>query len=117
MFPFIQDAILVGQDKKGLGALLIPNIDELREYARQKFTDLREEGEELLTNSRVLEHIKKEMNRLLHPKQGFKAHEKLQGIAFLDKEFKLGEELTNTLKKKRHVIEKKYKQIINDLLH
>jgi long-chain acyl-CoA synthetase len=117
MFPFIQDAVLVGQDKKGLGALLIPNIDELREYARQKFSDLKEEGEELLTSSRVLEHIRREMNRLLHPRQGFKPHEKLQGIAFLDKEFKLGEELTNTLKKKRHVIEQKYRQIINDLLH
>ena len=117
MFPFIQDAVLVGQDKKGLGALLIPNVDELREYARQKFSDLKEEGEGLLTNSRVLEHIKREMNRLLHPGQGFKPHEKLQGIAFLDREFKLGEELTNTLKKKRHVIEQKYRQIINDLLH
>lgn len=117
MFPFIQDAVLVGQDKKGLGALLIPNIDELREYARQKFSDLKEEGEGLLTNSHVLEHIRREMNRLLHPRQGFKPHEKLQGIAFLDKEFKLGEELTNTLKKKRHVIEQKYRQIINDLLH
>ncbi len=117
MFPFIQDAILVGQDKKGLGALLIPNIEELREYVSQKFSDLRGEGENLLTNSKVLEHIKREMNRLLHAKQGFKPHEKLQGIAFLDRDFKLGEELTNTLKKKRHVIEKKYKQMINDLLH
>lgn len=117
MFPFIQDAILVGQDKKGLGALLVPNIEELTEYVSKKFSDLRMEGEELLTNSKVLDHIKRDMNRLLHPKQGFKAHEKLQGIAFLKKEFKLGEELTNTLKKKRHVIEKKYKQIINDLLH
>jgi len=117
MFPFIQDAVLVGQDKKGLGALLIPNIDELREYARQRFSDLKEEGEELLTNSRVLDHIRHEMNRLLHPRQGFKSYEKLQGIAFLTKEFKLGEELTNTLKKKRHVIEQKYRQVINDLLH
>ncbi len=117
MFPFIQDAVLVGQDKKGLGALLIPNIDELREYARQRFSDLKEEGEELLTNSRVLDHIRHEMNRLLHPRQGFKSYEKLQGIAFLAKEFKLGEELTNTLKKKRHVIEQKYRQVINDLLH
>ena len=89
--------------KKGLGALLIPNIDELRAYARQKFSDLREEGEDLLTSSRLLEHVRREMNRLLQPGQGFKVHEKLQGIAFLDKEFKLGEELTNTLKKKRHV--------------
>ena len=46
-----------------------------------------------------------------------KPYEKMQGSIFLDKKFKLGEELTNTLKKKRHVIEKKYHQIINELLH
>ena len=117
MFPFVQDAILVGQDKKGLGALLVPNMEELMDYLSQKFSDLKKEREELLADRNVLDHIKKEMNRLLMPKQGFKPYEKLQNIAFLDREFKLGEELTNTLKKKRHVIEKKYKELINDLLH
>lgn len=117
MFPFVQDAILVGQDKKGLGALLVPNIEELKEYVERKISDLKKEKEELLTDNKVLDIIRKDMNRLLLPKQGFKPYEKLQGIVFLDKEFKLGEDLTNTLKKKRHVIEKKYRQIINDLLH
>ena len=32
-------------------------------------------------------------------------------------EFKAGEELTNTLKKKRHVIEKKYKEVIDKFIH
>lgn len=117
MFPFVQDAILVGQDKKGLGALVVPNMEELLEYIGQKFSDLKKEKAELLADRTVLDHIKKEMNRLLMPKQGFKPYEKLQNIAFLDKEFKLGEELTNTLKKKRHVIEKKYRELINELLH
>ena len=117
MFPFVQDAILVGQDKKGLGALVVPNIEELMAYLGQRFSDLKKEKDELLQDSTVLDYVKKEMNRLLMPKQGFKPYEKLQGIAFLDKEFKLGEELTNTLKKKRHVIEKNYKKLINDLLH
>lgn len=117
MFPFVQDAILVGQDKKGLGALVVPNMEELLEYIGQKFSDLKKEKDELLADRTVLDHIKKEMNRLLMPKQGFKPYEKLQNIAFLDKEFKLGEELTNTLKKKRHVIERKYRELINEILH
>jgi len=117
MFPFIQDAVLVGQDKKGLGALIVPNMEELKNYAAGKMSEFIKDKDDLLTNVNVLDHIKQEINRILRPKQGFKPYEKLQGITFLDGEFKLGEELTNTLKKKRHVIEKKYRKIINDLLH
>lgn len=117
MFPFIQDAILVGQDKKGLGALIVPNMDELRDYVSRKLDVFRNEEKHLITDSKVLDHVKKELNRRLLPKMGFKPHEKLQGIVFLDREFTLGEELTNTLKKKRHIIEKKYKAMIDALLH
>ncbi len=116
VFPFIQDAILVGQDKKGVGALLVPDVEELSQYVSSKISGLRKDGRDLITNNKVLDHVKSEINRLLHPKMGFKPYEKLQGVVFLDKEFKLGEELTNTLKKKRHVIEKKYKAIIDKLL-
>ena len=116
IFPFIQDAILVGQDKKGLGALIVPNMEELREYVHKKLHDLRREEKSLITDTKVIAQVKKEINRLLMPKMGFKPHEKLLGIAFLDREFALGEELTNTLKKKRHIIEKKYKAIIDSLL-
>lgn len=117
MFPFIQDALLVGHDKKALGALLVPNMDELKAYAADKLEGLRSDKKSLLTDVKILGHIRNDMNRILRPKQGFKPYEKLQGIIFLDKEFKLGEELTNTLKKKRHVIEKKYRKLINELLH
>lgn len=116
MFPFIQDAILVGQDKKALGALLVPNIEELKTYLAGKMSDFRRESGDFLTDVKVLNHIRNDLNRILRPKQGFKPYEKLQGIIFLDKEFRLGEELTNTLKKKRHVIEKKYRKLINELL-
>ncbi|CAG36062.1 related to long-chain-fatty-acid--CoA ligase [Desulfotalea psychrophila LSv54] len=117
VFPFVQDAILVGQDKKGLGALLVADREELLKYADSRFSHLRKASQELLKDNKVLELIRKEMNDKLRPKQGFKSYEKLHKITFLEKEFKLGEELTNTLKKKRHVIEKKYHKVINDLLH
>jgi long-chain acyl-CoA synthetase len=114
--PFVSDAVLVGQDKKGLGALIVPDFEQLRHFVSSKFEHSVESTEALLKDKQVLDRVKAEMNRLLHPKQGFKPFERLQNIHFLDKEFKMGDELTNTLKKKRHVIEKKYREIIGKLL-
>jgi len=113
--PFVSDAVLVGQDKKGLGALIVPDFEQLRSFISGKFDA---DGEEVtdLTDKQVLRRVKTEINRLLHPKHGFKPFEKLQNIHLLDKEFTMGEELTNTLKKKRHVIETKYHEVINKLL-
>ncbi len=114
--PFVSDAVLVGQDKKGLGALVVPDFDKLREFAASKLDTIIESTEQLRENHQLLEKAKAEMNRLLHSKKGFKSFEKLQNIHFLEGEFKPGEELTNTLKKKRHVIEKKYHELIGKLL-
>lgn len=115
MFPFIEDAVLVGQDRKGLAALLVPNHEEFKGWAEKTFSNLRKETEELLSDNRILEQIRKEINLRLKPKRGFKAHERLLGITFLEKGLKSGEELTNTLKKKRHIIERNYRQKINQL--
>lgn len=114
--PFVSDAVLVGQDKKGLGALIVPDFEQLRNFVSSKFERSTETPEQLLNNKQVLDRVKAEINRLLQPKKGFKPFEKLQNIHFLEKEFKPGEELTNTLKKKRHVIETKYREVIGKLL-
>jgi len=114
--PFVKDAVLVGQDKKGLGAIIVPDVDQLKEYLSLKYNKMADSIKHL-NDKEVVEKIKSEFNKLLHPKKGFKPYEKIQNIFFLDKEFKLGEELTNTLKKKRYYIEKKYKEIIDKLFH
>ena len=114
--PFVTDAVLVGQDKKGLGALIVPDLELLREFITDKAEQLIETKDQLLSNQQVLDRVKAEINKLLNAKKGFKPFEKLQNIHFLDKEFTAGEELTNTLKKKRHVIETKYREIISKLL-
>ena len=115
-FPFVQDAVLVGQDKKGLGALIVPDLEKLRQYVEEQYNHVPQEANDVLQDTQIVERLKREMNTLLKPKRGFKPYEKLHSIHFLNREFKLGEELTNTLKKKRHVIEQKYQDIINRLL-
>ncbi|MEA3464880.1 MAG: AMP-binding protein [Thermodesulfobacteriota bacterium] len=112
--PFVSDAVLVGQDKKGLGALIVPDFEQLLKFISGKLEHGADKVTEL-TDKQVLNRVKIEINRLLHPKYGFKPFEKLQNIHLLDKEFKMGEELTNTMKKKRHVIEVNYQEIITKL--
>jgi long-chain acyl-CoA synthetase len=116
MLPFVSDAMLVGQDKKGLGALIVPDLESLKAYTQEHFQKAIHFIEHIKEDKKILNKIKKDMNELLDYKKGFKPFEKLQNIHFLDEEFKLGEELTNTFKKKRHVIEKKYREVIDRLL-
>jgi len=116
MLPFVSDAMLVGQDKKGLGALIVPDLDSLKAYAQEHFQKAIHSIDHIKEDKKILNKIKKDMNDLLDYKKGFKPFEKLQNIHFLEEEFKLGEELTNTFKKKRHVIEKKYREVIDRLL-
>jgi len=117
MLPFITDTVLVGQDKKGLGMLIVPDFDKLKEYVQENFDKVIHTMEHVLEDQKILQKIKSDMNELLNYKKGFKPFEKLQNIHFLEHEFKQGEELTNTFKKKRHIIEKKYKEIIDKFLN
>lgn len=116
MLPFVADAMLVGQDKKGLGALIVPDLDSLKSYVQEHFQKAVEHIDHIKEDPRIINKIKRDMNELLDYKKGFKSFEKLQNIHLLDEEFKLGEEMTNTFKKKRHVIEKRYRAVIDRLL-
>lgn len=115
--PFIKDAVLVGQDQKSLAALIIPDFEKLKEHLSKKLDGLVQHNDDEMNEKKFVDTVKKDINKLLTNKAGFKSHEKLTNISFLDKDFKLGEELTNTLKKRRHFIEKKYKEIISSLFN
>ncbi len=113
--PFVADAVLVGQDRKGLAALIVPDWEKLKDFFAEKFHQDSESTEDLQKDPALRERVRQEINRLLQAKNGFKPYEKLQKIDFLKKEFTVGEELTNTMKKKRHVIEKQYRELIDRL--
>lgn len=115
--PFIKDAVLVGQDRKGLAALVVPDMDKLKEFVKEKLHIGRDNDSDIdmLKDPTIINRTRQEINRLLQPKEGFKTHERLQNISFLKEDFKPGEELTNTLKKKRYIIERRYKEIIDKL--
>ena len=113
--PFVSDAVLVGQDRKGLAALIVPDWDKLKDFVAERFNQITDKTEDLQQDMALRDRVKNEINRVLKPRNGFKPYEKLQKIDFLNHEFKVGEELTNTFKKRRHIIERKYRELIDRL--
>ena len=113
--PFVNDAVLVGQDRKGLAALIIPDWDKLKDFFGEAMNQEADKAGDEQQDSALRNRVKHEINRVLQPRNGFKPYEKLQKIDFLNHEFKVGEELTNTFKKRRHIIERKYRELIDRL--
>lgn len=91
--PYIETAVVVGQDQKYLGALILPKPEYL--------------GNEDL--------IKKEVARLISSAYGFKAFERVVKVALLEKPFQIGQELSAKQEIKRHRIAELYAKEIAGL--
>ena len=107
---FIEQCLVVGQDEKNLGALIVPSVEALQ---AQGFpvSDLSSAE----NNPRVTEVINAEVRRLVSREQGFKPFEFVLAWLFVPKAFEVGDELTATFKPKRHVITGKYSRLIDEM--
>jgi long-chain acyl-CoA synthetase len=109
--PYIAQAMLVGQDKKTLGAIVVPNFEALRE--RGGLSGLG--PGELCANEAVTSLVRDEIRSLISEERGFKSFERITRVRLLDREFAVGEELTHTMKKRRNVIAEKYSDLIEEM--
>lgn len=107
---FIDQCMVVGQDRKFLCALIVPSPGEFRQagFKEQSLADLSKNGE-------AHDLIRKEIRRLVSPSNGFKRYEQIRDFRLLPAPFQVGDELTNLYKVRRHVVEKKYAHIIREL--
>ncbi|MCG6192269.1 long-chain fatty acid--CoA ligase [Leptospira sp. FAT2] len=105
--PLIDQIMVVGQDQKFLGALVLPVLDRFQEYGRTY--------EELATNPIVREKILREVKDTMNFENGFKSFEKVGDIRLLPKAFEVGDELSAKMSVKRHVISEKYRDLIDSM--
>lgn len=106
--------MVVGQDKKFLAALIIPNMELLEEVAKEKGISYVSK-EELLCDPEIQDYIHDEMQAQVNTKTGFKNFECVFRFKLLEKPFEVGIELTQTLKLRRSVIDKLYAKDIKEL--
>ena len=109
---FIENAILIGDDKPFVSALLVPNIEALREYAHSinlKFHSI----EELLSKSKIQEFYEKKLEEIQHSLANF---EKVKKFKLLAHDFSMQlEELTPTLKIRRQIIHQHFSKLIDEM--
>lgn len=99
--PFIAQCIVVGQDQKQLGVLIVPT-----EQALLVCNNNPQQQQQLFST---------EIRRLISTEHGFKSFEKIGPWRLLLKPFEIGDELTNTYKLKRHVITERYRTLIEEM--
>ena len=108
--PLIDQCMVVGQDKKHLGLLVVPSLSGFSAAGITE-TDLAL----LKARHEVSEMLRLEIRRLVGEATGFKPFERITAFHFLRKPFEVGEELTMTFKLRRHVITEKYGQEIEGM--
>ncbi|MEK6288550.1 MAG: long-chain fatty acid--CoA ligase [Acidobacteriota bacterium] len=109
---FIEQAVIVGDKRKYVSALIVPDFERLRAWAKEQGVPTSDKRE-LIADRRVVDMIKADVNRLTRELADY---ERVKRIGLLAEEFSIdGGELTPTLKVKRRVVEEKYGELIESL--
>jgi long-chain acyl-CoA synthetase len=110
MVRYVSSAVLIGDRRKFLSALIVPNLEKLEAWALDNHIEYRNR-EDLLKKPRVRALIKQALDIL----NGDEPHERqIRAFTLLVDDFTIdGGELTPTLKVKRRVIDEKYKDVID----
>jgi long-chain acyl-CoA synthetase len=101
--PLIDQCMVVGQDQKQLGLLVVPSVGGFATAGIEAA-----DCAALASLPEVREKIQKEIRRLVSGETGFKPFERIAAVELIGKPFEVGDELTMTFKLKRHVIAEKY---------
>lgn len=109
---FIENAILIGDDKPFVSALLVPNIEAIKEYAHSlnlKYHSI----EELLKKTHIREFYEQKLEQL---QQSLANFEKVKKFKLLPEDFSMNlEELTPTLKIRRKIIISHFSSLIDEM--
>ncbi|MEP6706946.1 MAG: long-chain fatty acid--CoA ligase [Pyrinomonadaceae bacterium] len=107
---FVNQVILVGNDRKFPAALIVPDWERLESYARLKGIAA-DTHEELCRHPRIIDLFERQIASLT---PDLAQYERVKRIALLPNELTIeGGEMTPTLKVKRRVIDEKYRDVID----
>ncbi len=107
--PLLSEVVLLGDNSGTVSALVVPNYDLLKAWAKDKGDDAKK-PEELAADPEARKYVKREIDKLSKDLADF---EKIKRIALLPHAFTQDSgELTPTLKVKRRVVAEKYGRLL-----
>ncbi len=111
---FIKQAVVVGQDQKFLGALILVDEEEIKNFASENGIQY-DTYENLLKSDDIQKLYDSEVNGLINQKTGFKTFERISKFALITKEFEVGVELSAKQEIMRYRLTEIYKDQISSI--
>lgn len=109
--PYIEQAVVLGDNRKYIAALLVPSYGNLKDWCNQNGAAV--QPEQLAENAALRKFLQGEVDRLCADLSGY---EKVKNVQLLPNEMtQENGELTPTLKVKRKVVNEKYSKQIEAL--
>ena len=109
---YVTEAVMIGDKRKYPVVLVVPNFDNLEKWANYKNITFSDRAD-LVAQPMVRAKMEREVLGTLHDLAGFETPKK---VGLLSHEFSIERgELTPTLKVKRRAVDKRYRELIDEL--
>jgi long-chain acyl-CoA synthetase len=117
---YVNEVMLVGANRKFVGALIFPEWESIERYARGHNLEYPRDDPDaarlaLSRNEDIRALIGGEIRKRVSRENGVRPWEEIVTFAILPQELRVGAELTATIKLRRHFIRQEYEQVIEDL--
>ena len=113
--PLIEQVMLVGQDQRQLGALLVPRVEPIRAWAQEQGLSIPEDLGGRPGDPALLTLLMRECNRMLQQRPGARGDERLCGVGLVQPFSIDNGLLTQTLKQRRDRISRRDAAVIQQI--
>lgn len=114
--PYIDQIMLVGQDQRSLGALIVPNVEALEKWV-QNDPATSSPSQQIDWESRMIQDLfRQELNREVQNRPGYRPDDRIGTFKLILEPFSIENGLmTQTLKVRRHIVTERYRDIIDGM--
>ena len=111
--PYIDQIMLLGQDERTLGALIVPNVEAVQQWAKEQNLDNMD-----LNSKPVQDLFRRELNAQVKNRPGYRPDDRIGPFEFIEEPFSIPNgTMTQTMKIKRPVIREKYRHLIEKMFN
>lgn len=110
--PYIENAMVIGENEKFASALICPAFDKFEEYFKRQRIPVPASREEFIKDARFLTLMNKEVGEV---NRTLADHEQIKRFRVVTDTWTVGQELSQTMKLKRKVILQKYENVCREI--